>query len=441
MKRPIFIAGSVITLAVLVFAIYLLSGLVPAAKIIFVFLGFVLVVAIISVAIYGVLNLVTSRERAIPLYKLFMTAFWALLLLALIIMEVWGHGLIQKIIAFKSAVDITTVSDEAAKSENWQPLFKSVGNLDPVQGVDLSNQLAANVTSINFASGQDVEKGQLLVQLDDSSERAQLLGFQAQEKLAEMNAKRAHAIFSKHLISQSDVDTADANLKQAQANVANTRADIDKKAIRAPFTGRAGIRNVNLGQYLAAGTVIVTLQELDHMYVTFSLPEQDLPSLATHQKVEITVDAYPGRTFEGEINAIDSRVDPDSHNVRVQALIANPEHLLRAGMFANVSVHAGKPIPVISIPKSAVTYSLYGDSVFIVTPDKDKKDAKGNPVLTANEVFVKLGDERGTRVAVTEGVKPGDLVVTSGMQKLHPGASIAIDNSVTPDQAPGAPGQ
>ena len=441
MKRPFFITGIVISAAVMAFAIYLLSGLVPAMQIVLGFLVFMLVLAVLAAAIFGVINLVASRERAIPLYKLFMTAFWALLLLALIIMEVWGHGLIKKIIAFKSAVDITTVSDEAARSENWQPLFKSVGNIDPVQGVDLSNQLAGNVTAISFESGQDVKTGQLLVQLDDSSERAQLLGFQAQVKLAELNLKREQELVRRKLDSQANLDIAANNLKQAQSNLLNDQTAIDKKAIRAPFTGRAGIRDVNLGQYLAVGTVIVTLQALDHMYVTFSLPEQDLPSLAAHQKVEIIVDAYPGRTFEGEINAIDSRVDPNSHNVRVQALIANPEHLLRAGMFANVSVQAGKPVQVVSIPKSAVTYSLYGDSVYIVTPDKDKKDAKGNPVLTANEVFIKLGDERGTRVAVTEGVKPGDLVVTSGMQKLHPGATIAIDNSLTPDQAPGASGQ
>ncbi|HVC37760.1 MAG TPA: efflux RND transporter periplasmic adaptor subunit, partial [Gammaproteobacteria bacterium] len=366
---------------------------------------------------------------------------WALLLVTMVIMEIWGRGVIHQIIAYKTTVQHTFVSDEAAKSENWQPKLNSVGNLDPVQGADLSNQLAANVTAINFNSGQDVNKGQLLVQLDDSSERAQLLGFQAQVKLAELNLKREQKLVRLKLDSQANLDAAANNLKQAQSNLQNDQAAIDKKAIRAPFSGHAGIRNVNLGQYLPAGTVIVTLQELDHMYVTFALPEQDLPLLATHQQVEITVDAYPNSKFEGEINAIDSAVDPNSHNVRVQALIANPEKLLRAGMFANVSVHAGKPVQVVTIPKSAVTYSLYGDSVFIVTPDKDKKDAKGNPVLNAKEIFVKLGDERGTRVAVLEGVKAGDMVVTSGMQKLHSGTTVDINNSVTPDQAPGASGQ
>lgn len=354
---------------------------------------------------------------------------------------VFGTRLYFMLQGFKNQKQISTVSAEAAKPDTWQPDFTSVGNLDPVQGADIANQVAGNVTAINFDSGQEVEKGQLLVQLDDSNERAQLEGFQAQEKLAELNAQRSHDIFAKHLISQSDVDTADSNLKQAQSNVANTQADIAKKSIRAPFAGHAGIRNVNLGQYLAVGTVVVTLQALDHMYASFTLPEQALPVLGKGQKVQVTVDTYPDRKFEGEINAIDSKVDPTSHNVRVQALIANPGHLLRAGMFANVVVSAGKPIQVVTVGKASITYSLYGDSVFVITPDKDKKDDKGQPALTVSEVFVKLGDERGARVSVLDGIKNGDMVVTSGMQKLHTGATVQIDNSVTPDQTAGVTGK
>lgn len=373
--------------------------------------------------------------------KRFLIAGGLLLGLVLIIAGVFGTKMYFMIQGFKNQKQISTVSEEAAKPETWQPHFASVGNLDPVQGADIANQVAGNVTAINFDSGQEVEKGQLLVQLDDSNERAQLQGFEAQEKLAELNAQRAHDIFSKHLISQSDVDTADSNLQQAQANVANTQADIAKKSIHAPFSGRTGIRNVNVGQYLAAGTVIVTVQALDHMYASFTLPEQALPSLAAHQKVTVTVDTYPDQSFIGEINAIDSKVDPSTHNVRVQALIANPQHQLRAGMFANVTVAAGKPLQVVTVPKSAVTYSLYGDSVYVIAPDKEKKDDKGAPLLTASEVFIKLGDERGPRVSVTEGIKAGDMVVTSGMQKLHTGSTVQIDNSVTPDQAGGEAGK
>ena len=369
--------------------------------------------------------------------KRFLIAGGLLFVVILMVGGVFGTRMYFMIQGFKNQKDIATVSDEAARQETWQPNFTSVGNLDPVQGADISDQLAGNVVAVNFQSGQAVQKGQLLVQLDDSNERAQLAGFEAQEKLAELNAQRAHDIFAKHLISQSDVDTADSNLQQAKSNVANTQATIDKKAIRAPFTGNAGIRNVNVGQYLPDGTVIVTLQDLDHMYASFTLPEQALPSLAPGQKIDVTVDAYPNKKFDGQINAIDSKVDPNSHTVRVQGLIANPGHMLRAGMFANVTVSAGKPMQVVTVPKASITYSLYGDSVYVVAPDKDAKDDKGQPVLAANEVFIKLGDERGPRVAVLEGVKAGDMIVTSGMQKLHTGSTVQIDNSVTPDQTTG----
>ena len=375
------------------------------------------------------------------MFKPFLIAGGVLLGIALIVGVTFGGKIYLMIQGFKSQKNIATISEEVAKQDTWQPSFASVGNLDPVQGADIANQVAGNVSTVNFESGQEVEKGQLLVQLDDSNEQAQLQGFKAQEKLAELNDQRSHDIFAKHLISQSDVDTADSNLRQAQANVANTEADIAKKAIRAPFSGHAGIRNVNLGQYLAVGTVIVTLQALDHMYASFSLPEQALPALARGQKVAVSVDAYPNRRFDGEINAIDSKVDPNSHTVRVQALIANPGHELRAGMFANVTISAGRPLAVVTVPKAAITYSLYGDSVFVVSPDKDKKDDKGQPQLTANEVFIKLGDERGSRVSVLEGVKTGDMIVTSGMQKLHSGAEVVINNDVTPDQNAGAAGK
>ncbi|MGE5625651.1 MAG: efflux RND transporter periplasmic adaptor subunit [Bacillota bacterium] len=405
-------------------------------------LALLLIFVIIPMSLYGIGHFIHEERRiAHALFKRMTVGYAVILGVALIIGIVFGVRLIIMIQGFKNQKQVVTVSDEAARQETWQPDFSSVGNLDPVQGADISNQVAGNVSSIGFDSGQEVQQGQLLVQLDDSNERAQLQGYQAQLELAQLNDKRSHDLFSKKLISQSDADTADANLKQAQANVANTQADIAKKTIRAPFSGHAGIRNVNLGQYLPAGTVIVTLQDLGHMYASFTLPEQALPSLAPHQGVVLGVDAYPNQKFNGEINAIDSKVDPSSHTVRVQGLIANPQHLLRAGMFANVTVSSGKPQQVVTVPKAAVTYSLYGDSVFVVTPDKDKKDDKGDPALTVNEVFVKLGDERGARVAITEGVKPGDLIVTSGMQKLHTGAVVEINNSVTPDQTPGAPGK
>ena len=405
-------------------------------------LALLLLFVVIPASLYGIGHFVHEERRiAHALFKRLTWGYVGILIIALVVGIAFGIRGYLGYKAYMSKKQISTISDEAAIQETWQPNFASVGNLDPVQGADISNQVAGNVSAIGFDSGQEVQQGQLLVQLDDSNERAQLQGFQAQEKLAELNDQRSHDLFTKRLISQSDVDTADANFKQAQANVANTQADIAKKTIRAPFSGHAGIRNVNLGQYLPAGTVIVTLQDLDHMYASFTLPEQALPSLAPHQGIAVTVDAFPNQKFNGQINAIDSKVDPSSHTVRVQGLIANSQHQLRAGMFANVTVSAGKPQQVITVPKAAVTYSLYGDSVFLVTPTKDQKDDKGDPALTVTETFIKLGDERGPRVAVTEGLKAGDMVVTSGMQKLHTGSIVQINNSVTPDQTTGAGGK
>lgn len=423
--------------------VYQIAKLAPIGKIAGGLFGALVVLAILAGVIFGITKLIASRDRFWQLYKLNLLSFEVLLTIVLIVAAVKIHSVVPMILQFKNQVQTATVSDEPAKQELWQTNFTAVGNLAPVEGADISNQVAGNVVSVNFHSGEQVNQGQLLVQLDDSNERAELQGYLAQEKLAELNANRAQQLYTKHLISQSDLDTADSNLQQAQANVANTRANIAKKAIRAPFAGSAGIRNVNVGQFLPVGTNIVTLQALHHMYASFTLPEQALPMLAPHQKVLVTVDAFPGKTFTGEVNAIDSKVDPDTHNVRVQALIANPKRELRAGMFANVTVAAGNPQQVVTVPKAAITYSLYGDSVYVVTADnpsndaKDAKDAKDKPVLKAKEIFIKLGQERDSRVAVAEGVKAGDMIVTSGMQKLHSGMQVEINNSVTPDSAAG----
>lgn len=441
MLRLISLSVGVLLVAAIVYILTEVAQVAPTGAIVGSAFGIIIAVGILTGFIFGLSNLASDREKAISVFKFFMVAFEVILLVVGIVGVVKVHKVVPQILGFMHQKQISTVSDEVARQEIWQPNFTSVGNLDPVQGADISNQVAGNVVSIGFDSGQEVQQGQLLVQLDDSNERAQLQGYQAQLQLAELNDKRSHDLFAKKLISQSDADTADVNLKQAEANVANTQADIAKKTIRAPFAGHAGIRNVNLGQYLPAGTVIVTLQALDHMYASFTLPEQALPSLAPRQAVDVTVDAFPGQKFTGEINAIDSKVDPSSHTIRVQGLITNPQHKLRAGMFANVTVSAGKPQQVVTVPKAAVTFSLYGDSVFVVAPDKEQKDDKGDPALTVTEVFVKLGDERGPRVAITEGLKSGDMIVTSGMQKLHTGALVQINNSVTPDQIAGASGK
>lgn len=352
------------------------------------------------------------------------------LAIMVVIYGIFGIKVALAIKKFSSMKQVTVVSDQAAREESWQPYLTAIGNLTPERGVEVSNQLAGAVTAIHFQSGDEVKKGTLLIQLDDSSQRAQLQGYEAQAKLAQLTLTRTQALFRKHLASQADLDTAASNLKAAQANVDNTQSAINKLAIRAPFSGRLGIRSVNLGQYLPAGTSIVSLQALDPLHVTFTLPEQELPKLHVGEKVQLTVDAYPGKMFDGDVNAIESKVDSNTHNITVQAEIHNPQHLLRAGLFADINVLAGKAQKLVTIPKSAIDYSLYGSSVYLVDKAKDKD---GKPVLKVKQIFVTTGEERDGRVAIEKGLKAGDMVVTSGQQKLHEGMEVEINNSVQPD--------
>ncbi len=401
-------------------------------KIIGIIIGVVFVFVILTVCLYGLALLIKAdRHQGNALFKRFMVAFALIVLVLVILAGIKGYQIYSMIQKFSHTKQETIVSDEAARLETWAPYFTAVGNLAPVEGVQVSNQLAGSVTGIYFQSGTQVKKGQLLVQLDDSSQRAQLLGFQAQVKLAEFNLKREQELVRRKLDSQANLDTAANNLEQAKSNLLNDQTSIDKLGIRAPFSGRIGIRNVNLGQYLAVGTSIADLQSLDTMYAQFTLPEQDLAILARGQRVDVTVDAYPKKIFSGELTAIDSAVDPNTHNVTLQATIHNPEHLLRAGMFANVHIYAGEPEPTITVPNTAVDYSLYGSSVFIVK--QDGKDADGKPVLKVSQVFVTTGQVRDGRVAIDKGLKPGDVVVTAGQQKLQNGMQVEINNSVKTD--------
>lgn len=401
-------------------------------KIIGIIIGVVFVFVILTVCLYGLALLIKAdRQQGNALFKRFMVAFALIVLTLVILAGIKGYQIYSMIQKFSHTKQETIVSDEAARLETWAPYFTAVGNLAPVEGVQVSNQLAGNVTDIYFQSGTQVKKGQLLVQLDDSSQRAQLLGYQAQVKLAEFNLKREQELVRRKLDSQANLDTAANNLDQAKSNLLNDQTSINKLAIRAPFSGRIGIRNVNLGQYLAVGTSIAGLQSLDTMYAQFTLPEQDLATLARGQRVDVTVDAYPKKIFSGELTAIDSAVDPNTHNVTLQATIHNPEHLLRAGMFANVQIYADKPEPAITVPNTAVDYSLYGSSVFIVK--QDGKDVDGKPVLKVSQVFVTTGQVRDGRVAIAKGLKPGDVVVTAGQQKLQNGMQVEINNSVKTD--------
>jgi len=330
----------------------------------------------------------------------------------------------------------STVSTTVAAYDDWQPQLESVGSLRAVNGADLALEVSGIVEEIHFNSGDEVKQGTVLVKLRDDEDVSKLHSLQAVVDLAVITYQRGMKQLPSQTISQAAVDADKSELDAARANVAEQQALIDKKVIRAPFDGRLGIRAVDLGQYLAAGTVVVTLQSLDPIYLDFFLPQQALDQIRIGQAVSAKVDTYPGQIFPGEISAIEPKVEAASRNVRVRATLKNADHKLLPGMYATVDIATGAPQRYVTLPQTAITFNAYGNTVYIV--DKGAAGANGQPQLTVRQSFVKTGETRGDQVAVLEGVKDGETVVTSGQLKLRNGAPVAVDNSVQPsaDAAP-----
>ena len=280
------------------------------------------------------------------------------------------------------------------------------------------------------------QQGAELLKLRSDDDVAKLQSLQATAKLNDINYQRDLKQFQLQAVSQANLDTDEANLKNANAQVAQQQAILDKKTLRAPFAGHLGIRAVDIGQYLSAGTAIVTLQALDPIYMDFFVPQQSIAQVRLGQTVAVKVDAYKDQTFPGEISAINSKVDPSSRNVQVRATLKNADHRLLPGMYATVEINTGAPQNYITLPQTVITYNPYGDTVYIV--DSKGADANGKPQLIARQSFVTVGPTRGDQVAVLKGVSEGDMIVTAGQIKLHNGATVLIDNSVTPtaDAAP-----
>ncbi len=330
----------------------------------------------------------------------------------------------------------TAVSVEAAQIEKWPPQLTAIGTLRAYQGVAIAPQAAGVVTAIRFDSGDDVAAGALLVNIDDSVEQADLENGLAQLKNTEVTLARQKLLVAGGNTPQSSVDSAIAARDSAAATVERTRAIIAQKAIRAPFAGRLGLRNVDLGQYVAVGASLVTLQQLDPIYADFPVPEGSLRSLAVGQEVTMTVDAIPGRSFAGTIKAIDARVSAESRNVTARAEFVNPDRKLLPGMFANLTVTTGASVDVLTLPRTAIVYSLYGDNVFVVKPAPPENGQAaaagqgGASGLVVERRFVRVGPVRGERIAIEEGVKAGERVVTAGQIKLQANASVTIDESV-----------
>ncbi|HEY6873945.1 MAG TPA: efflux RND transporter periplasmic adaptor subunit [Geobacteraceae bacterium] len=320
-----------------------------------------------------------------------------------------------------------TVTTASVKSASWENALTAVGSLTAVQGVSVTAELAGKVVQIAFEPGARVKKGDLLIRQDTSSEEAQLPGAAAQADLARSVLERDARMLPKQIISQVDYDTAVANREQALAQANGIRATIAKKTIRAPFSGRLGIRQVNLGQTLREGDPIVTLQSLDPIYVDFALPQQELGRLHAGLPVRVTSDALPGVTVEGRVTAMNPLVDADTRNIKLQATLANHGEKLRPGMFVNVAVGLPARQQVLAIPATAVLYAPYGDSVFVV---EEGKEHKGGKVL--RQQFVRLGEKRGDFVAVTTGLKAGDEIVSTGVFKLRNGQAALVDNRLAP---------
>ncbi len=320
---------------------------------------------------------------------------------------------------------VTTI---VAAQEQWPATLSAIGTMAAVQGVTVSADLPGTVDRITFESGRAVREGEVLAELDTRQERAQLAAIEAQRELARLNYERMKGLLSDRVVSQAEFDRAMAEEKQTTAQVGEIQAAIARKTIRAPFSGVLGIRQVNLGQYLAPGDPLVPLQSLDPIYVNFGVPQQDIARLRVGHRVTVRADGL-GAAFSGRVTAFDSIVDEATRNVQVQATLSNPGGTLRPGMFVQTELSLGSSRTVIALPASAISYAPFGDSVFIVT---DLKGENGKSYRGVRQQFVKLGGARGDQIAVISGVTPGDEVVTSGVFKLRNGAAVQINNNVQP---------
>jgi membrane fusion protein (multidrug efflux system) len=325
---------------------------------------------------------------------------------------------------------VTTI---VAQREEWPASMNVIGTMQAVQGVVVSADLPGTVERINFDSGKAVRQGDVLVELDTSQERAQLHALEAQRDLARLNYSRMDELAKEGVISRMDYDRATAEQKQRVANVAEVRAAIERKTIRAPFSGILGIRKVNLGQYLSAGGPVVPLQSLNPIYVNFGIPQQDAAQVKIGRKLRIEAQEMAGQVFTGRVTAIDSVVDETTRNVQVQATLSNPGGKLRPGMFVQVDLAVGGSRSVITLPASAISYAPYGDSVFVLT---DMKGPNGETYRGVRQQFVKVEGSRGDQVAIVSGINPGDEVVSSGVFKLRNGSAVQVNNKVKPGNNP-----
>jgi membrane fusion protein, multidrug efflux system len=356
----------------------------------------------------------------------------AIALLVAICVLIFGIKVLQigKMMSTPMVMPPTTVSSAVVKEEDWAPTLSAIGSVSAVQGAVVSTELGGVVAEIDFQNGGVAKKGDVLMRLDSSAEEAQLHTAEADLELARANLERERDLAVRKVVSKQELDTAQSTFGQKQGAVDNMRAFIAKKEVRAPFDGMLGIRQVNVGQMINSGQQVVQLTALDRVYIDFALPQQNLPQLGTGYQARVHADALPGREFNGKVAAINSMVDAVTRNVGVQVTLENPDHELRPGMFVKVDVILPEKSKTLVIPGSAVSYAPYGNSVFVIEKKKDPKTGKESQSL--RQAFVRIGEARGDFVSVKEGLKAGDVVVSTGVFKLRNGMPVVINNDLAP---------
>ena len=374
----------------------------------------------------------TQRRPRTWLRMAIMLLLVGLLAAGLIWFQSFKAGIIKHVVTTIRS-QVPTVATAKASMQQWQPRQTAVGSARASNGADLAAEIAGVVDRIDFKSGQTVAAGVDLLRLRPNDDDAKLAQLQASAELAAITLRRDQRQLAAHGVAQATVDSDAANLKVARGQVAAQQALMAEKLVRAPFAGRLGLRQVDLGQYIAAGTTIVTLQQLDPMYVDFYLPQQALGLVEVGQKVEITADAYPQRTFEGTISSLNAKVDPSSRMLQVRATVANPDGALLPGMYLSVSVATGQPRSLVTIPMAAVAFNPYGSLVYVL---QDAKDAQGQDQRIVNQQFVTTGASRGDQISILKGITASDVVVTAGQLKLHNGSPVKVDNAVQPTNNP-----
>lgn len=369
---------------------------------------------------------------------MFKRIFITLCLLGLVFGGVFGwkafvNSKIQEAMSQREPPPVA-VSAQPATKQTWIPTYQAVATLQAVQGVEVTGEVPGLITAIHFQSGEQVKQGDLLLELDLSTDRAQLESLRAAEDLARVQYSRLQNLVQRNMAPQSDLDEAEAKFKQTQAEVRKQRALIHKKQIKAPFDGVLGIRQVDQGEYMQPGVPIVSLQALRPVYVNFSLPQEDMHQIALDQSIEFTVDTWPKRVFQGRVTALNSRISSSSRNILVQGTLPNTDRRLRPGMYGQVQVQFGQAREMITLPQTAVSSNPYGDVVFVLTEIESSDQEQ--TLYRASRRFVHTGQTRGDQVAVSKGITEKEMIVTAGGHKLREGAKAVINNEVEPAFSP-----